>query len=51
MCAAWVARALPWHQQKSGYATAWVSAVQAGALFALFFAWNVSQMFEELEAK
>ena len=25
--------------------------MQAGALFALFFAWNVSQTFEELEAK
>jgi len=25
--------------------------VQAGALLALFFAWNVSQTLEELEAK
>ena len=25
--------------------------MQAGALFALFFAWNISQMFEELEVK
>ena len=29
----------------------YVSAVQAGALLTLFFAWNVSQMFEELEVK
>jgi len=28
-----------------------VSAVQAGALHVLFFAWNVSQTFKELEAK
>ena len=25
--------------------------MQAGALLVVFFAWNVSQMFEELEAK
>ena len=29
----------------------YASAVQAGALLMLFFAWNVSQMFKELEAK
>jgi len=29
----------------------YVSAVQAAELLTLFFAWNVSQMFEELEVK
>jgi len=29
----------------------YISTVQAGALLEIFFAWNVSQMFKELEAK
>ena len=30
---------------------AWATAVLAGAFLIFFFAWNVSQMFEELEVK